>query len=71
MNNIESMAFFLRLPNIRKRYKEMIEDSLSKQLSYEQFLELILKEECNLRNQLSIERKIKNAKNAFTEKTES
>ena len=62
MNNIESMAFSLRLPNIRKRYKEMIEDSLSKQLSYEQFLELILKEECNLRNQLSIERKIKNAK---------
>ena len=43
MNNIESMAFSLRLPNIRKRYKEMIEDSLSKQLSYEQFLELILK----------------------------
>ena len=62
MNNIESMAFSLRLPNIRKKYKEMIEDSLSKQLSYEQFLEFILKEECNLRHQISIDRKIKNAK---------
>ena len=62
MNNIESMAFSLRLPNIRRHYQEMIEESLSKQLSYEEFLTYVLKEECNLRNEISVQRRIKYAR---------
>lgn len=60
--NIESMAFSLRLSNLRQNYSSLIEKSLTEQLSYEQFLELVLKEECNKRYEASIERKIKAAK---------
>lgn len=60
--NIESMAFSLRLANLRRNYSALIEESLSKQLSYEQFLELILQEECNKRYEIAIQRKIKAAK---------
>lgn len=62
MNNIESMAFSLRLANIRRNYKKMIEESLSKQLSYEQFLELLLTNEVASRLEVSIQRRIHNAK---------
>lgn len=62
MNNIESMAFSLRLANIRRNYKKMIEESLSKQLSYEQFLELLLTNEVTSRLEGSIQRRIHNAK---------
>lgn len=71
MNKIESMAYSLRLANIRKNYKEIIEESLNKQLSYEQFLEKILEGEINSRIASSISRRINNAKfpylRSFTE----
>lgn len=62
MDNIETMARSLRLPTIRQNYKAIIEDSMSKQLSYEQFLEVILDSECKTRHALAVEKMIKNAK---------
>ena len=62
MDNIETMARSLRLPTIRKNYREIIEDSLSKQLSYEQFLTALLESECETRHTLAVNKMIKNAK---------
>jgi len=62
MDKIESMAYSLHLANIRKHYKEIIEESLSKQFSYEQFLEKVLEGEINSRLASSISRRTYNAK---------
>ena len=60
--NIEKLAFKLRLPNIRINHKELIEEALNKQLSYESFIELLLTREVAKRGENSINKKIKEAK---------
>ncbi len=61
-NNIEKMAYRLRLPNIRINYQTMIEEALNKQLSYEAFVELILTREVMKRGENSIQKRIKEAR---------
>ena len=60
--NIEKLAYELRLPNIRFNYQEMIEEALSKQLSYEAFLKLILEKEKANRYESSIKNRVKEAR---------
>ncbi len=60
--NIEKMAYKLRLPNIRINHQELIEEALSKQLSYEAFVELLLSREISKRGENSVNKKVKEAK---------
>jgi DNA replication protein len=62
MNNIEQLARNLKLSYTKNNYKNEINESLTKQLSYEQFLELILKKEIELRQENGIKNRIKNAR---------
>ena len=56
------MAYKLRLPNIRINHQELIEEALSKQLSYEAFVELLLSREISKRGENSVNKKVKEAK---------
>lgn len=60
--NIEKMAYKLRLPNIRMNHQELIEEALSRQLSYEAFIELLLTREVAKRGENSVNKKVKEAK---------
>lgn len=60
--NIEKMAYKLRLPNIRINHQELIEEALSKQLSYEAFVELLLSRELTKRGENSVSKKVREAK---------
>lgn len=62
---ITTLAKTLRLANLKTNYKELIEESLNQQLSYEEFLNKILESEVNYRTNLSIDRKIKAARFPF------
>lgn len=56
------MAYKLRLPNIRMNHQELIEEALSRQLSYEAFIELLLTREVAKRGENSVNKKVKEAK---------
>lgn len=60
--SIEKMAYKLRLPNIRMNHQELIEEALSRQLSYEAFIELLLTREVAKRGENSVNKKVKEAK---------
>lgn len=62
MNDIEKLANRLRLPFIKYNYLEVINESLDKQYSYEQFLNYILTKENEARDQNGVNRRIKSAK---------
>ena len=62
MSNVLEYANKLHLPYIKNNYAEAINESMNKQLSYEAFLEYVLKGEIELRNQNGINTRIKRAK---------
>ncbi len=62
MNNIQKLAYKLRLPYIKNNYIESIHESMDKQFSYEQFLEYVLTKETEARGVNSVNRRIKAAK---------
>lgn len=62
MKNIEKLANRLRLPYIKNNYLEAINEAMSRQYSYEQFLEYLLIKENEARDQNGINRRIKAAK---------
>lgn len=61
-NNIEKLSYQLVLTNTKNNYKELIEEAMSKQLSYEAFLTLVLEKEVKRREIVGIKRRIKEAK---------
>jgi DNA replication protein DnaC len=62
LNNIEHLAYLLKLGWIRRSYKEIIDEAIDNNCSYENFLELLLKAEVEQRSQNRINVRIKNAK---------
>jgi DNA replication protein DnaC len=62
MSNVLEYANKLHLPYIKNNYAEAINESMNKQLSYEAFLEYVLKGEIDLRNQNGINTRIRKAK---------
>ena len=62
MNEIQRLAHRLHLPYIKNQYLEAINESMDKQHSYENFLELVLLNEVALRDKNGINNRIKNAK---------
>jgi DNA replication protein DnaC len=62
MSEIIQLARKLHLPYIKNNYLDAIEESMDRQYSYEQFLELVLKYEVEGRNKNSINNRFKHAK---------
>lgn len=62
MNEIENLAFKLKLSHIRNNYQASISEAMDKNASYEDFLKIILGNELNVREQNGIERRIRLAK---------
>lgn len=62
MNEIQKLAHRLHLPYIRNNYLDAINESMDKQLSYEDFLKLILNNETLLRDANGIKSRIKQAR---------
>lgn len=62
MNEIQKLAFQLRLPYTRNYYLDVIDQAMDKQCSYEDFLILLLKNEVIQREQNGINYRIKSAK---------
>lgn len=60
--SIHQMANILHLPFIKNNYEEIINESMDKQHSYEQFLESILSGEIEARSQNGIKSRIRRAK---------
>jgi DNA replication protein DnaC len=61
MNDIEIMAKRLRLGNLRRHYKQLINEALDKQTSYEDFVAMVLQRECDDRRNNGIQKKIHGA----------
>lgn len=59
--SIKQNASFLLLPYIRDNYELLIEEAINKDISYEDFLDELLKGEVELRKQNSLNRKIRQA----------
>jgi len=59
--SIKQNASFLLLPYIRDNYELLIEEATNKDISYEDFLDELLKGEVELRKQNSLNRKIRQA----------
>ena len=62
MNDIEQYAKQLKLANTKNNYKVIIEEAINKQYSYEDFLRLVLKDEVTIRNQNSVNHRIRAAR---------
>ena len=62
MNTIEKLAQRLKLSFIKNNYLEVINDSMDKQHSYQDFLENLLTEEVSMRNDNGIKNRIRYAK---------
>lgn len=62
MKTIEKMAQRLKLSYIKNAYQEAISEAMDKNLSYEDFLKLILTSELKVRENNGIQRRIKTAK---------
>lgn len=62
MSQIEQFATKLKLPFIKENYRQAIDISMDRQYSYEDFLDYILSEEMELRNQNGISNRIRKAK---------
>lgn len=60
--DIKEKALIFKLPYIRNSLDEAIEFALSKQLSYQDFLDYILDKEMEIRSNNSVNNRIKNAK---------
>lgn len=60
--SIKQDTSFLLLPYIKNNYEAIIEEAINKDLSYEDFLEELLKGEVELRKQNSLERRIRQAR---------
>jgi len=58
---VKDSTAFLKLPYIRENYKECIKEAIVEEMSYEDFLDNILKNEITLRTQNGITRKINKA----------
>lgn len=62
MNEIEKMAFKLKLSHIRANYKSSINEAMDNNASYEDFLKILLKNELEVRENNGIQRRIRIAK---------
>lgn len=62
MNDIEKLAFKLKLSNTKANYKLLISEAMDRQSSYEDFLKLILISETKARESNGVNRRIKTAK---------
>ena len=58
---IETMALRLRLPFIRKNYQQVIEQAENDKWGYEEFLETLLEQECELRGVNRVQKRISQA----------
>ncbi|MFC4545941.1 ATP-binding protein, partial [Paenactinomyces guangxiensis] len=59
---LESLAKRLRLPTVKKLYKEMAKDAAERQIPYEDFLLALLEQEVMQREENQIASRIKSAK---------
>jgi DNA replication protein DnaC len=66
--SIKECTTMLRLPYIKRNYQQIIKEATANELSYEDFLNIILNNEVSERNANSIQKKIRYAKfpNKFT-----
>ncbi len=62
MNEIEKMAFKLKLSHIKNNYKTSINEAMDRQASYEEFLTILLSNELEVRENNGIQRRIRIAK---------
>ena len=62
MNDIEKLAFKLKLSNTKANYKLLISEAMDRQSSYEDFLKLVLTSETRARESNGINRRIRTAK---------
>jgi DNA replication protein DnaC len=62
MNEIEKLAFRLKLSHIRNNYSTSISEAMDKQASYEEFLKIILTNELIARENNGVQRRIRTAK---------
>jgi DNA replication protein DnaC len=60
--SIKESAYILRLPFIRNNYEECAKEARLKDMSFEEFLEELLKNEVELRNKNSIKTRIRRAR---------
>lgn len=62
MNEIEQLAYKLKLSHIKNDYKISISEAMDKNASYEEFLKIILRNEVNVRENNGIQNRIRRAK---------
>ena len=62
MNEIEKMAYRLKLSHTKNNYSASISEAMDKNASYEDFLKILLRNEIELRESNGIDRRIRNAK---------